>query len=472
MQKEAGFHHPGTFPALLESPKHGEQTFGFDYLKSLGITHIQLLPLYDFGSVDETNPAAGYNWGYDPVQYNVPEGSFCTQPNDPYQRIIELQQVIDAYHEADISLIMDVVYNHVYLSDDFAFERIVPGYFYRYDQNRQRTNGTFCGNDVASERAMVRNYIKQSVKQWVQLYGFDGFRFDLMGILDHQTMMEIQEELTAIYPNIYLYGEGWKMDTGLEPDLLAHQYNAEQLRPYGFFSDNFRDTIKRSILNEGRVDSPYQANDLANVLTANIGCKGAPHFVRPQQAINYVECHDNATFYDYLKVEDPTISPELRHTKARLGLHLVLLAQGVPFLHAGQEFYRSKGLEENTYNLPDSLNQLDWLSSMSYETDIQFLRELIAYRKKEELLRLVNAQAIRDYCQVTWTSVNTFSYSIEKDGRKLLILVNLGDQEWTYRLKQSAKLAISYPHVYGREQELSQEEFTIPAHGWILVEQA
>ena len=150
------------------------------------------MPLYDFGSVDETNPTTSYNWGYDPVQYNVPEGSFSSQPNDPYQRILELQQVIDAYHKADLSLIMDVVYNHVYLSDEFAFERIVPGYFYRYDQDRQRTNGTFCGNDVASERAMVRNYIKQSVKQWVQLYGFDGFRFDLMGILDRQTMMEIQ----------------------------------------------------------------------------------------------------------------------------------------------------------------------------------------------------------------------------------------------------------------------------------------
>ena len=472
MQKEAGFHHPGTFPALLESPKHGEQTFGFDYLKSLGITHIQLLPLYDFGSVDETNPTAGYNWGYDPVQYNVPEGSFSSQPNDPYQRILELQQVIDAYHKADLSLIMDVVYNHVYLPDEFAFERIVPGYFYRYDQDRQRTNGTFCGNDVASERAMVRNYIKQSVKQWVQLYGFDGFRFDLMGILDRQTMMEIQEELVAIYPNIYLYGEGWKMDTGLDPELLAHQYNASQLRPYGFFSDNFRDTVKRSILNEGRIDSRYQANDLANILTGNVGLKGAPHFVRPQQAINYVECHDNATFFDYLKVEDPNISEEQRQAKARLGLHLVLLAQGVPFLHAGQEFYRSKGLEENTYNLPDALNQLDWVSSTAYETDIQFLRELIAYRKEEELLRFYKAQDIRDYCQVTWISERTFSYSIEKDGRKLLILVNLGDQEWTYRLKQSARLAIAYPHVYGREQGLSQEEFTVPGHGWILVEQA
>ena len=472
VQKEAGFKHPGKFTALTESPQLNGQTLGFDYLRHLGVTHVQLLPVYDFGSVDEEDQWKAYNWGYDPVQYNVPEGSYASDPNDPYARILELQDTIATYHQANLSVIMDVVYNHVYKADEFAFERIVPGYFYRYDQDRQRTNGTFCGNDVASERAMVRNYIKQSVKQWVQLYGFDGFRFDLMGILDRRTMMEIQEELVAIYPNIYLYGEGWKMDTGLDPELLAHQYNASQLRPYGFFSDNFRDTIKRSILNEGRIDSRYQANDLANILTGNVGLKGAPHFVRPQQAINYVECHDNATFFDYLKVEDPNISEEVRQAKARLGLHLVLLAQGVPFLHAGQEFYRSKGLEENTYNLPDALNQLDWLSSTAYETDIQFLRELITYRKKEELLRFDKAQNIRDYCQVTWISEKTFSYSIEKDSRKLHILVNLGDQEWTYRLKQSARLAIAYPHVYGREQKLSQEEFTVPGHGWILVEQA
>ena len=472
MQKEAGFHHPGTFPALLESPKHGEQTFGFDYLKSLGITHIQLLPLYDFGSVDETNPTAGYNWGYDPVQYNVPEGSFSSQPNDPYQRILELQQVIDAYHKADLSLIMDVVYNHVYLSDEFAFERIVPGYFYRYDQDRQRTNGTFCGNDVASERAMVRNYIKQSVKQWVQLYGFDGFRFDLMGILDRQTMMEIQEELVAIYPNIYLYGEGWKMDTGLDPELLAHQYNASQLRPYGFFSDNFRDTVKRSILNEGRIDSRYQANDLANILTGNVGLKGAPHFVRPQQAINYVECHDNATFFDYLKVEDPNISEEQRQAKARLGLHLVLLAQGIPFLHAGQEFYRTKGLEDNTYNLPDHLNRLDWTALSNCQEEIAFIKELIAYRKSQPLLRLRKGLEIRDFCDLKWLSDHHFIYTIEKDRKKITILVNIGDQEITYQHASDSQLLFAYPQAKLHTPIPKGKELSLSAHSWILLYEA
>ena len=203
-----------------------------------------------------------------PVSYthlNVPEGSFASDPEDPYARILELQETIAAYHEADMSLIMDVVYNHVYDADSFAFENIVPGYFYRLDEQKQRTDGTFCGNDVASERAMVRRFIKHSVKQWVNLYGFDGFRFDLMGILDIQTMNELAEELKASYPNIYLYGEGWKMATGLDSELLAHQYKAAELTDYGFFSDNFRDTIKETILNKQRLTGSEWTSSMANI---------------------------------------------------------------------------------------------------------------------------------------------------------------------------------------------------------------
>jgi len=223
-QKVAGFKEPRTFRALTESPKLGKRKIGMQHLLDLGI------------------------------KYNVPEGSFASDPEDPYARILELQESIAAYHEADMSLIMDVVYNHVYDADSFAFEKIVPGYFYRLDEQKQRTDGTFCGNDVASERAMVRRFIKHSVKQWVNLYGFDGFRFDLMGILDIQTMNELAEELKASYPNVYLYGEGWKMATGLESDLLAHQYNAAELTDYGFFSDNFRDTIKEAKTDWIRMD--------------------------------------------------------------------------------------------------------------------------------------------------------------------------------------------------------------------------
>ena len=469
VQKEAGFKHPGKFKGLTESPQLNGQILGFDYLQKLGITHVQLLPVYDFGSVDEEDQWKAYNWGYDPVQYNVPEGSYASDPNDPYARILELQDTIDTYHRANLSVIMDVVYNHVYQADEYAFEQIVPGYFYRYNAEGERTNGTFCGNDVASERSMVRHYIKQSLKQWVSLYGFDGFRFDLMGILDIQTMTEIAEELREIYPNIYLYGEGWKMDTGLSEDQLAHQYNAKRLPAFGFFSDNFRDTIKRTLVAGHRRESQHSANDFANILTANVGKLGPAHFTQPQQAIQYVECHDNATVFDYFQFEKEEIRLEDRKALSRLALHLVLLAQGVPFIHAGQEFYRTKGLEDNTYNLPDSLNQLDWTSLPKCQEEIAFLEELIAYRKSQPLLRLKKGQEIRDYCDVKWLSDHHLIYTIEKDREKITILVNIGDQEQTYQHLSDSQLLFAYPHANLKTPIPKGKELSIPAHSWLLL---
>ncbi|EKS18073.1 pullulanase, type I [Streptococcus sp. F0442] len=472
VQKEAGFKHPGKFTALTESPQLNGQTLGFDYLRYLGVTHVQLLPVYDFGSVDEEDQWKAYNWGYDPVQYNVPEGSYASDPNDPYARILELQDTIATYHQANLSVIMDVVYNHVYKADEFAFERIVPGYFYRYDQDRQRTNGTFCGNDVASERAMVRRYIKQSLRQWVELYGFDGFRFDLMGILDIQTMTEIAEELRSLYPNIYLYGEGWKMDTGLSEDQLAHQYKAKALPDFGFFSDNFRDTVKRTLLAGHRRDSQHPANDFANILTANVGKVGPAHFIQPQQAIQYVECHDNATVFDYFQIEKDQIRLEERKALSRLALHLVLLAQGVPFIHAGQEFYRTKGLEDNTYNLPDHLNRLDWTALSNCQEEIAFIKELIAYRKSQPLLRLRKGLEIRDFCDLKWLSDHHFIYTIEKDRKKITILVNIGDQEITYQHASDSQLLFAYPQAKLHTPIPKGKELSLSAHSWILLYEA
>ena len=469
VQKEAGFKHPGKFKGLTESPQLNGQILGFDYLQKLGITHVQLLPVYDFGSVDEENQWKAYNWGYDPVQYNVPEGSYASDPNDPYARIWELQDAIATYHQSNLSVIMDVVYNHVYQADEYAFEQIVPGYFYRYNAEGERTNGTFCGNDVASERSMVRHYIKQSLKQWVSLYGFDGFRFDLMGILDIQTMTEIAEELREIYPKVYLYGEGWKMDTGLSEDQLAHQYNSKRLPDFGFFSDNFRDTVKRTLLADHRRESQHPANDFSNILTANVGKVGPAHFIQPQQAIQYVECHDNATVFDYFQLEKEEIRLEERKALSRLALHLVLLSQGVPFIHAGQEFYRTKGLEDNTYNLPDSLNQLDWTSLSKCQEEIAFLEELIAYRKSQPLLRLKKGQEIRDYCDVKWLSDHHLIYTIEKDREKITILVNIGDQEKTYQHPSDSQLLFAYPHANLQAPIPKGKELSIPAHSWLLL---
>ena len=464
MQKEAGFSQPGKFASLSESPTVHGHTFGLKYLQDLGITHVQLMPVYDFGSVDEKHPELVYNWGYDPVQYNVPEGSLSSDPHNPYSRIFELQDAIAAYHQADMSVIMDVVYNHVYEADNYAFEKIVPGYFYRLDEQGLRTNGTFCGNDVASEKAMVRHYIQQSVQQWVSLYGFDGFRFDLMGILDITTMKQIAEELKAIHPNIYLYGEGWQMPTGLGSNLLAHQFNAEQLPEYGFFSDHFRDTIKQTIVQGSRLDKEHATSWLENVLTANVGLTGEPHFLAPHQAINYVECHDNATVFDYFDIQNPNISLRQRLANSRLALHIVLLAQGVPFLHSGQEFYRTKNLIDNTYNLPDEINKLDWLRSLHYSEDIEFLKQLIAFRKAHPLLTLATSSAIQKACQVKWLSPSLLEYKIQKNKQALTILINFGTEAVTYENKMKQSIHLQYPHINAKKPIAPlADSYTVPA---------
>ncbi|KXT74352.1 Pullulanase [Streptococcus sp. DD10] len=443
-QPDTGFNHPGKFKGLAESPKLSGQSIGMDYVKNLGVTHVQLMPVYDFGSVDENHPQAVYNWGYDPVQYNIPDGSFATDPNNPYSRILELQEAIEAYHQADISLIMDVVYNHVYHAETYAFERLVPGYFYRVDDMEQRTNGTFCGNDVASERPMVNRYIRNSLKIWAGLYGFDGFRFDLMGILDIQTMNQVAQELKTIHPNIYLYGEGWNMGTGLHSDLLAHQYNAYQLPDFAFFSDDFRNNIKRAIADPNRLETDYRRDKLVQSLLGGIH----GHFIKPSQALNYVECHDNATFYDYLAIKHPENNEVDRLAAARLALQLVLLSQGVAFIHSGQEFYRRKDLIDNSYNISDTINRLDWKRALDYTDDVQFYQQLISFRKNHPALSLSSYQAIQEATSINWLSPYLLEYSLETTDDKLKIIINFSPDNQVYTpVKGDETILVNYPEV-------------------------
>ena len=463
MQKEAKFTYPGKFKSLTESPQLQKHTLGMEYIKQLGVTHIQLMPLYDFGSVDENHPELVYNWGYDPMQYNLPDGSFTTNPHDPYARIVELQEVIATYHQADMSVIMDVVYNHVYDPKAYAFEKIVPGYFFRYDHNGNLTNGTFCGNDVASERAMVRSYIKHSLKQWLTIYGFDGFRFDLMGILDIETMKQIAEELQSLYPNVYLYGEGWRMNTGLDNNRLAHQFNADKLPSYGFFNDHFRNTIKATIAEGKQLQEKHSISSIENILTANVGVTGTKHFIAPHQAINYVECHDDATAFDYFAIQNSKIDLKEQLDNARLALHLSILAQGVPFIHSGQEFFRSKNLIENTYNTPDTINRLDWLRSIEYEKDVAFIRQLIQFRKKHPLLRLRTRTEIKNCCSAQWLNESIVEYKIKEKENQITILINFGNNSFIYPNQDKQAVFINYPKIsLDTPLDANKDYYTVP----------
>lgn len=448
-QKEANFQHPGQYHGLTESPVLDNQVLGLDYVKHLGVTHIQLMPLYDFGSVDERHPELIYNWGYDPVQYNVPEGSFASNPNDPYARILELQAAIQAYHDADISVIMDVVYNHVYHAETYVFEKIVPGYFYRYNEQDQRTNGSFCGNDVASERSMVRNYIKQSVRQWTSLYGFDGFRFDLMGIIDSKTMQEIEAELSSLYPNIYLYGEGWKMGTGLPEQKLAHQYNAYQLPTISFFNDHYRDTFKNILLNPYYILEHQQQEKVQDLLTGSIN----GHFIHPTQSLNYLECHDNATMYDYLNLKNPSMSRHDQKRAASFGLQLMLISQGPVFIHSGQEFFRTKDGLENTYNSPDSINQLDWTRAHRYQAHIQFISELIQFRKDHPSLAQESYYSIAETCSFYWLSEYVLRYEVQSETETIQFIINFSSHDYHFTKGEQQEVHFIYPPLVDKSQQ-------------------
>ncbi|HEM4050882.1 TPA: type I pullulanase [Streptococcus suis] len=442
-QTEAGFKHRSQFLGLTESPVLDGMKLGMDYIKNLGVTHIQLLPVYDFGSVDENKPQAVYNWGYDPMQYNLPEGSFSSLPNDPYARILELQEAIQAYHDADISVNMDVVYNHVYHAEKYAFELIVPGYFYRYNEHGMRTDGTFCGNDVASERSMVRNYIKQSLRQWTSIYGFDGFRFDLMGILDSDTINQIQEELSAIHPNIYLYGEGWKMATGLEYEKLAHQYNADQLPEVSFFNDDYRDTFKKLLLNPTRLVDKQLHEKVQHLLAGS----HYSHFITPQQSLNYIECHDNATAFDYFHIEHPDWTPQQQKRAASFGLQLVLISQGMTFIHSGQEFFRTKDDIDNSYNIPDRINRLDWTRAVHYKEHIEFIQELIAFRKNNPILSQNSYETIQETCDFYWLTEYVLRYQVTNGDKTIQFIINFADSDFVFENEGQQTIHFSFPPV-------------------------
>lgn len=452
-QKEAGFQHASQFMGLTESPTLDGQSIGFDYVKNLGITHVQLMPLYDFGSVDETQPQTVYNWGYDPVQYNVPEGSFSSNPNDPYARIIELQEAINHYHKAGIGVTMDVVYNHVYNADTFAFERIVPGYFFRYDDKRQRVSGTFCGNDVASERAMVGRYIRQSLKQWVELYGFDGFRFDLMGILDADTINAAAQELRAINPALYLYGEGWKMATGLDFDQLAHQYNAKKLPDIAFFNDDYRDSFKKLILNPQRLVEKQEHEKIQNLLAASRN----GHYISPEQSLNYIECHDNATAFDYFHIEDPSWTVHQQKRAASFGLQLTLIAQGTAFLHSGQEFFRTKDEIDNTYNIPDSVNRLDWTRALTYQEHVQFISRLIQFRKEHPVMTQADYDSIHTVSDFYWLTEFVLRYTLRQGDEELQFIINFASTDFEFAKEADQTVLFNYPPLEAQ----TEEPFTI-----------
>lgn len=411
---ESGSSSPGKYAGVAEPGtrnSHGQST-GIDHLKELGITHVHLLPVFDHQSIDETKLAERhYNWGYDPKNFNVPEGSFSSDPYNPSTRIYEFKKMVMGLHANGLRVIMDVVYNHTGETANSAFNLEVPGYYYRHDSSGRFSNATACGNETASERAMMRKYIVESCKYWITEYHIDGFRFDLMGVHDLSTMNLLAEELLKIDSSLFFYGEGWTAGASPLPDSLrALKANTFKLHHIAAFSDDLRDGIKGSVfedLSRGFVNGGEGAEESIKfgivaatqhpqVNYQKVNYSKAPWALDPSQCINYVSCHDNNTLFDKLVLAaEGKVSEGDLVKMDKMANAIVLTSQGIPFLHAGEEMLRTKHGEHNSFNKPDSVNQIDWSWKWDHADVAKYYQDLITLRRSHPAFRMTSAEMIR-----------------------------------------------------------------------------
>ncbi len=424
IQPESGIKQKGKYLGVTEKGTKGPEGVktGLDHMKDLGVTHVQFLPIFDYASVNEENlNEPQYNWGYDPKNFNVPEGSYSTNPFEPTVRITELKQMIQTLHDNNLRVVMDVVYNHMYNAAESNFHKLVPGYYYRYNEDGTLANGTGVGNDTASERKMMRKFMVDSVTYWAKEYNLDGFRFDLMGIHDYETMNEIRKAVNQIDPSIILHGEGWDLNTPLAAELKANQKNAEKMKGIAHFNDNIRDGLKGSVFEEkenGFVNGKQNMEDrIKKGITAGIDYDtNSSTYQDPEQVLTYVEAHDNHTLWDKLELTNPGDSEEVRKQMHKLSSSILLTSQGIPFLHAGQEFMRTKYGDHNSYKSPDSINQMDWLRRAAFNNEVEYMKGLIDLRKKYPAFRMTSAEQIKKHIAFIDVPKNVVAYTLDGKG--------------------------------------------------------
>lgn len=452
VNENSGIANAGKFLGLTETGTKtpGGVSTGLDHMKELGVTHLHLLPIYDFGSVDETHTTATFNWGYDPVNYNVPEGSYSTDPFNGEVRVAELKQTVKALHDNDISVVMDVVYNHVQDAGNFCFNKLVPGYFSRIDDNGAYSNGSGCGNDTASERSMVKKYIVDSVRYWADEYHIDGFRFDLVGLLDTETVNEIVSEVHKDHPDVIFYGEGWTMSTNITKEgyTMATQPNSALTPGFAYFNDTIRDGLKGSVFDD--LDKGYASGktDLEEIITrcflgADTWCTS------PSQTINYASCHDNLTLFDHLQTARPEAGKDDLIRMNNLAAAVYMMAQGVPFMQAGEEMLRTKvnsdgTFNSNSYNSSDDVNCLKWgdLEDEAYAQVFEYYKGLIAFRKAHGALRLTTAQDVASTVSaVDGLDANVLAFDIKggvngETAEELFVIFNANETATTVTLPE------------------------------------
>ena len=415
--------YPGKFLALTEP-------WAIDHLKALGVNAVHILPSYDYGSVDETRlNEPQYNWGYDPVNYNVPEGGYSTDPSKPEVRIREFKQMVQALHKAGIRVILDVVYNHTYNIDNSNFQKTYPDYYYRKNADGSYSNGSGCGNETASEKPMMRKFMMESVKYWINEYHIDGFRFDLMGCHDIETMNQIRQMVNEIDPTIFIYGEGWSAGScALPNDQLGMKANIPQMPGIAAFSDEIRDALRGPFSDDTKPGWLGGAPDCEESLKFGIvGCirhpqvdmskvnySKAPWAVEPTQMMSYVSCHDDMCLVDRLKASIPNFTEDELIRLDLLAQTAVFTSQGVPFMLSGEELLRNKKGVHNSFESPDSINQLDWQNKLRYPQVFEYYKNLIQLRKHFPHFRLGSADQVRQKVQFLNAPKGVVAYRIEE----------------------------------------------------------
>ncbi|MFW6381251.1 MAG: type I pullulanase [Bacillota bacterium] len=436
---KANFTDRGQYLAFTEGRVTNISGFkaGIDHLAELGITHVHLLPVFDFASVDDTADS-DYNWGYDPYYYNVPEGSYASNPADE-SRIIEFKKMVKALHDHGIGVIMDVVFNHTYYNARSAFEAIAPGYFYRRDEQGNLANGSGCGNELATERPMVRKFIIDSLKYWATEYHIDGFRFDLMGLIDRETMIKVENILHQLDPSILLYGEPWAaFPPQLEPDQQLTKGSQRNLG-IAVFNDDFRNALKGD--NDG--DKPGYVNGAPDFKSAiKHGVVGGIDYsqqlkgftARTTEAVNYVSSHDNLTLWDKLLLTNGQESDKTRIRIDKLAQRIIFTSQGIPFIQGGEEFLRTKNGNHNSYNAGDRVNMLKWERKTRYYDTFKYYQGLIELRRKHPAFRMEDPVQIREHLEFLSTPDSTLGFRLKEgangDSWQQIIVLYNPERDW------------------------------------------
>ena len=438
MDLSSGIKNKGKFLALTEPA-------AISHLRRLGVNAVHILPSFDFASIDESKPdLVQYNWGYDPVNYNVPEGSYSTNAADPKARIREFKQMVQALHKAGIRVILDVVYNHTFDINGSNFQKTYPDYFFRKNAEGKYSDGSGCGNETASEKPLMRQFMKESVLYWVNEYHIDGFRFDLMGVHDIETMNEIRAAVDKIDPSIYMYGEGWSAGSCAYPqDKLAMKANARQLNGIGAFSDEMRDALRGPFSDDtkggflagvpgleesikfgiaGAIDHPQ-----IDMTKVNYSDKAWTN--EPSQMVAYVSCHDDMCLTDRLRASIPYIGDDELIRLDLLAQTAVFTSQGVPFILSGEEMLRDKKGVHNSYRSPDSINRLDWNNMKRYPQVFDYYAGLISLRKQHPAFRMGSAEEIRKHLNFLNAPAGVVAYQLKDNAggdawKNIIVVLN------------------------------------------------